>query len=254
MLLIAITAASLALALVMSAVAWKLARNERRRSEARVRSLAAAIHRDFDVTIREDVPQPAPAATARADREFSSLFDVHHAPRSTASRLVAAVVVGTIVVGLAATSILMLSRGSIAHRSSTPAASTPAAAAPSTTPDVRQAAASDRPLELVALTHDRDGGKLIVRGTIRNPATSREIDGLVAVVFLFASDGAFIGSGRAPVGGPTLAPGADTLFAVSLPGADRVARYRVSFRTAQRVVPHVDRRERGPASPIARLQ
>jgi len=252
MLLIAITAASLALALVMSAVVWKLARNERRRSEARVRSLATAIHRDFDVTIREDVPRPAPAAAARADREFSSLFDVHEAPRSTASRLVGAFVVGIIVVGLAATSILTLSRRSAAHRPSTPAAAAPSR--PSTTPDVRRAAASDRPLELVALTHDRDGDKLIVRGTIRNPATSPEIDGLVAVVFLFASDGAFIGSGRAPVGGPALAPGADTLFAVSVPGADRVARYRVSFRTAQRVVPHVDRRERGPASPIARLQ
>jgi hypothetical protein len=250
MLLIAVTALSLVLALVMGAVAWKFARDERRRSDARVQSLAAEIHRDLDLTIRgDDEPHAVPAVAARTDRAFGDLFEEHAGSRSTASRVAGAFVVGTLVVGIAAASIVTLSRRSAAHRS--PAQPVAASGA---VPALQQTAAGEVPLELVALTHDRDGDKLVVRGTIRNPATSSAIDGLIAVVSLFARDGSLIGSARAPVGGPALAPGADTLFAVSLPGADRVARYRVSFRTAQRVVPHVDRRERGPASPIARLQ
>jgi len=246
MLLIAITAVSLALAVVASAIAWRLARNERRRSDARVRSLAAEIHSDLALTMRPDGAALATEA-ARSDRAVSDLFEAHEPVRSTAGRMVVAFVVGTLVVGVAASSIVSLSRQS-GHRSAAAAPALPAA------PDVRQAVASDGPLELVALTHDRDGDTLVVRGTVRNPSTAPAIDGLLAVVYLFDSGGAFIGSGRAPVGGPSLAPGADTLFAVSLPGADRVARYRVSFRTAQHVVPHVDRREHGPASPMARLQ
>jgi len=63
------------------------------------------------------------------------------------------------------------------------------------------------------------------------------------VVFLFNRDGGFLTSGRATVESPSLVPGGETRFSVAVPAAGDVGRYRVSFRTDDRVVPHIDRRE-----------
>jgi hypothetical protein len=37
-------------------------------------------------------------------------------------------------------------------------------------------------------------------------------------------------------------PGTESVFVVTVPGAADVGRYRVSFRSDDRIVPHVDRR------------
>jgi len=110
-------------------------------------------------------------------------------------------------------------------------------------PAVAQASAN-APLELLALEHDRDGDRFIVRGIVRNP-TGPAIDGLAAVVSVFGHDGGLITTGRAPVFVSTLAAGSETPFVVSVPGADSVDRYHLSFRTAAGIVPHLDRRARG---------
>jgi len=62
------------------------------------------------------------------------------------------------------------------------------------------------------------------------------------VVFAFDRDGGFVTSGRAPIDAVQLSPGADSTFTVALSHAERVVRYRVSFRTDTAVVPHVDKR------------
>jgi hypothetical protein len=54
-----------------------------------------------------------------------------------------------------------------------------------------------------------------------------------------------VASGRAAIDGSALGPGAESTFVVTLPGAGDVGRYRVSFRTGDRVVSHVDRRHEG---------
>ena len=110
-------------------------------------------------------------------------------------------------------------------------------------PPVAQASAN-APLELLALEHDRDGDRFIVRGIVRNP-TGPAIDGMAAVVSVFGRDGALITTGRAAVAAPTLAAGSETPFVVIVPGADDVDRYHLSFRTAAGIVPHLDRRARG---------
>jgi hypothetical protein len=46
-----------------------------------------------------------------------------------------------------------------------------------------------------------------------------------------------------PVQSSSLRPGGETTFVVTVPGAGDVGRYRVSFRTDDRIVPHVDRRK-----------
>jgi hypothetical protein len=70
------------------------------------------------------------------------------------------------------------------------------------------------------------------------------------VVFVFTRDGAFVASGRAAVAAPALDPGAESTFVVSVPHANDVGRYRVSFRSGDRLVPHVDRRERDPVAEL----
>ena len=73
-----------------------------------------------------------------------------------------------------------------------------------------RAAAESVPLELMALTHEREGDGIIVRGVVRNPATGVDQDRVAAVVFVFTRDGAFLASGRSALAVPVLAPGAET--------------------------------------------
>jgi hypothetical protein len=71
---------------------------------------------------------------------------------------------------------------------------------------------------------------------------------LSAVVFLFDQQGTFITSAKAPVDFIKLGAGDESPFVVSLDAPSNVARYRVSFRTDDGIVPHIDRRG---APPIA---
>jgi hypothetical protein len=211
---------SLIVSTIMTAVAWRTIRDERRRTAARVAVLAAAIH-EHD----EPQGQPSPAETS------SALFGERAAqPRRSFAMLgVVALVALCAVTGL----VLVAETGSRGR------------------PESARAHAerrADVPLELVALEHDRDESRLIVRGIVRNPASAAKLNGLTAVVLVFSKDGAYIASERAPVAVAPLAPGAEAPFVVTLPDADSVDRYRVSFRTDDRIVPHVDRRGRNPVA------
>jgi hypothetical protein len=126
-----------------------------------------------------------------------------------------------------------------------------APANPAAAPPTGNTDADATPLELVALGHDRDGDRLTVRGVVRNPAAGAPIDRLVAVVFVFSADGGFVTSGRAAVEAADLRPGGESPFVVTMAGAGDISRYRVSFRTDERVVPHIDRRDR---SALARVR
>ena len=95
----------------------------------------------------------------------------------------------------------------------------------------------------MALGHERDADRLTIRGVVRNPPSGSHVSGLTAVVFLFSRDGGFLTSGRAAIDASALAPGAESPFVVTVAGAADVGRYRVSFRTDDGVVPHVDRRD-----------
>lgn len=100
------------------------------------------------------------------------------------------------------------------------------------------------PLELVALEHERDGDRFIVRGIVRNPAAAA-VSGLLAAVSVFGRDGGLVANAQAAVASPRLAAGAQTPFVVIVRGAADVDRYHLSFRTAAGIVPHLDRRAHG---------
>ena len=220
LLLVALIA--IVLAGVTSTVAWNRARDERRRSEARIAALAAAIH-------EEPLNGPTPAGNA------GDLFTTRqHAGAGFRYATVAAIglLVCGGVVALAVVSSSASGEGTVRRESSATRA-----------PESPQTPAVE-PLELVALGHDRDGDRLTVRGVVRNPASGTALDRVTAVVLVYKGDGGFVGSGRAAVDSTMLGPGGETTFTVTVPAATQIGRYRVSFRTDDRVIPHIDRRDR----------
>jgi hypothetical protein len=220
--LLAITAASLALALVMTVVAWRLAREERRRSAARVATLAGAIHDE-----QGDDRPPGPLFAASAARRS--------APWVMPLAAIAVVVVVSVVLATLTTSGRTASSELPAQTDSGPV--------------MRHPQASFRPLELVALGQEREGDRLTVRGVVRNPADGSTLERLAVVVFLFDHNG-FVTSGRAAVDPVSFVGGSESPFAVTVTGAAHVERYRLSFRTGDRVVAHVDRRDRATPSEL----
>lgn len=99
------------------------------------------------------------------------------------------------------------------------------------------------PLELVSLSSSRQDAKLAVSGLVRNPVNGAPVERLSAVVFLFDRTGTFVTSARANVDFLKLGAGDESPFVVTLDAPSTVARYRVSFRTDDGIVPHVDRRD-----------
>jgi hypothetical protein len=264
--LLAVTVVSLVVALVMSVTAWRVARDEKHRSSARVAALSlaasepakapwapaplsvtgpsapAATLRRQD-TMREDegwvrpnlpvpgreIPQPsgflgtasAPQADGRVRLSAGALSGGGRRQHSLA------IVAAVLFVGLASGVVWMMSG---------PRGTTAAAVGP------------NMPLELVSLRHDRQHAKLAVSGLVRNPLTGRAVERLSAVVFLFDAQGTFVTSATAPVDFMKLGVGDESPFVVAIDAPTTVARYRVSFRTNDGVVPHIDRRG---AAPIA---
>ncbi|MGH9383046.1 MAG: hypothetical protein ACRD2N_01955 [Vicinamibacterales bacterium] len=261
-----VTALSLIVALAMSFTAWRLGREERRRTAARVAALSAAAGispAELGITSPAvdhigpravDLPKapwaPSPLATieirpsastpARADadqfddrlnpRVFESWPILASAdepqPSGGRQRGLAAAVAVLLVALLGGMVWMMAGRE----------------------PGVASAASPTAPLELVSLRHERQWSKLAVSGLVRNPATGHPVDHLAAVVFLFDQQGAFVTSAKAAVDFVRLGSGDESPFVVTLDAPATIARYRVSFRTDQGIVPHADRRG---ASPIA---
>jgi hypothetical protein len=225
MLLLSVTLTSTLLAAIMSLVAWRIAGDERRRSEARIAALAVDIHSHDAAPVR-GAAVDLELRPRRIDATGPALFTP--APSSAGARWPTVVAAGVFVVGAIGALVIVLSGGSgvTTHASNL---------APGVPP-------ATLPLELVALGHERDGDRLIVRGVVRNPESGAAVDRLTAVVFLFNRDGGFLSSGRVAVESSALRPGTEATFVVTVPGAAAVDRYRVSFRTDDRIVPHVDRR------------
>lgn len=231
MTLLLVTLVSMSLAAIMGIVAWHSSREEGRRSEARIAALAAEIHDE-------------PAGSQAAAEPSGDLFAAR--PPARAGLRFATVAAGGLFVCASAAALAVVSSnasgpapGSAVHDRSIQTA--PANA--ERRADASNAAAAV-PIELVALGYERDGDRLIVRGIVRNPSSGAPLDRVTAVVLMFKEDGGFLGSGRATVESPALGPGGETAFAVTVPGAHAVGRYRVSFRSEDRIVPHIDRRSR----------
>jgi len=217
--LLAIAIGSTIVAIVMSVVAWRASSAERARSAARVDVLARAIDGEraappLDLTLRH---RSEPALSAPQ-------------PSGVGSRLGLSLAAGAFVVTAAAAAAIVFS-----SESPTASANPPLAARPA-------AEGTPRSLELVSLDHERNGDTLVVHGVVRNPTGGLQHDGLAAVVTPIGPDGRALSSVRSPVDSPILAPGGQSTFAVTIQQAGGVGRYRVSFRSGDLIVSHVDKR------------
>lgn len=264
-LFLAVTGLSLLLVLVMAIVVARMWRDERRRSDARVAALAAmagypasdAARADEitrrthhvnpldDMPLREAAPPrrsalPGPASTrpARDDEDRGApLFAPPQTSTAWGRRLVIIVPLCLIVVG-----------AGIAFYPPSPDIAAPPA---SSVPAAVERAAAPVPLELLSLRHTQEADKLMVTGLVQNPRAGAAVTKVFVTAFVFAADGTFLASGRAPLDFTTLAPGDESPFVVTVPVKGDVARYRVGFRGEDgRVIAHVDRRS---GSAIARV-
>src|SRR5262245_48408159 len=151
--LVLLTITSMLLALVMSVVAWRATREERRRSDARIAALAGEIHESLDLDLGPPTSVADVAVNASDSREQPMFAPAPS--RATAGRWGIALAAGGLVVATVAAAAIVFS-GESPTAPGTPAARPPAA--------VAQASAA--PLELVALAHERDGSSLTIRGVV----------------------------------------------------------------------------------------
>ena len=215
--LVSATIISLAMTMAMAIVTSRLLREERRRAEAQVAELMTELEHALQARPRFAASPAAPPRTARPAAD----------PRATGGRpwtsslrpkILAA---GAVVLLLAIVSFSWVERR-------------PAAA---------PAAVDARPVELLSLDHTRNGDYLSISGTVRNPSDGAQRDQMSVTATLFDDDGEIVGAGQTPLPVAALAPDSETPFTISLPDADRVDRYRISFSQDQKNVPHVDRRQ-----------
>ena len=258
LLLVLATLALLGLASVMAVVAWKLLREGRERSAARVAALEQRSSLDEDEPAREELVEVRHRPQPRFDRDHDDELDddwdlaIRPSPKRPAAihdDMFGASAAGPIrprghgwAAAIAAIVVLAAGTGvvyAVRHADSSAGiarritGSNPAAA---------------EPLELLSLRHVSDpGGAFIVTGLVQNPVDGVPRSGVVAVVYLFDEQGHYFASGRANLDVGTIGPGDESPFVVSIPHAASVSRYRVGFRLDDGgVVTHVDRRGNPP--------
>jgi len=240
--MLTITIAAVIVAVMATLVAVRTTREARRRSAARVAALSDAIHAEppslfgsraalaGDLPLRASATPDLPLRPAAAHQNLFAAAEVER-PRS---RLAAAIALFLLIVGTAAALVVVFGSPSGSARERLQADASASAGASEEPPAP--------PLELLALDQARHGSDLVVSGTVRNPRDGAPLDHVAAVAFLFDAAGHFVTSARATLHPPTLAAGTDAPFSITVPDASDVARYRVSFRVDDRVIPHVDRR------------
>lgn len=206
MFLLVVTITAVGAALAAAAYAWRVARAEQLRSDARVAALAAAIDGTPD-----DTPNTMFARAPRSGLQGRPLLKVG---------------VGF---AMAVLVIVLIAMSGDRQRGAVDQAGIPG-------PE-----RSSQELELLSMRHARAGNQLTVTGLVRNRGTAAAT-AIMAVVFVFDRDGGFVASGRAPLEFDAISQGDESPFKVTIPDVKDVGRYRVSFRTTAGILPHVDRR------------
>jgi hypothetical protein len=215
-----VTIVAVVIAVLNGAIAWRLLHREQRRSAARVTALEAEIDHDpphFDRFQPEPPLDPFPRETPLDPSSHTFVFVAPRPTfRSRGPLLTAAIslVAGVVVIVLMAM---------LADRDRAPAVD---AVAPAS-------------IELLSMTHLREGSAIVVTGLVRNPSPG-ETAPLTTTVTALDRNGQIIGSATSNLA--ALAPGTTLPFNVRIDNVGSLARYRVSFRANGAVVPHVDRR------------
>ena len=250
-----VTVTSLTMAFAMGVVTWRLMREERRRSDARVAALLADLEQPRGPAVgaveRAALEAPKVAASARTAGSATPRRRAAPATPAVGPRLSAGKAVAP------PGSVAQSPTGLFAMMTGSPASYRPflaTLAAPvvvvaivsfavlSGGPPAEPGPGTLEPVELLSLAHAREGEYLSITGSIRNPSDGIERGQLSVAATVFDRDGTVVGTGQTPLPVAVLPPGRATPFTISLPNADRINRYRISFVEGQTSVPHVDRR------------
>jgi hypothetical protein len=245
--LVGVTLVSMAMALALSIVVWRLLRDERRRSEARVAALTEMTARASDgppsgrpLVVRTATPavDVGKLQTARPldlplnDRptQAGSLFTAPERTSPWGGRLA---VMGMLALAGAALVLMALTVRTRTFVEQHAAGTQQAETAPTTPP----------PLELLSLHDAREGSTLTITGLVQNPRGGATLTRVTVTAFVFDKSGAFLASGRALLDVTLLGPGDQSPFLVTVPVTGAVARYRVGFRGEDgHVIAHIDKR------------
>ena len=234
--LVTVTLLSMGMAAALSVIVWRMLRDERQRSEARVHALvgmarpaARTAPPDLDIPLRSSAAAVAP------------MF----APRDTASPWATRAAVMTGLALLLASGLLLTLTLSDSGGARRPALG--AQAAGTSVPAGRAAPAIG--LELLSLRDTRQPGALTITGLVQNPRDGTALTRVTVTAYAFDEKGSFLASGRALIDITALAPGDESPFVVSVPVTDTVARYRIGFRGEDgRVIAHIDKRQQAPVA------
>jgi hypothetical protein len=222
--LVGVTVLSMMMAASLSVIVWRMLRDERQRSEARVLALSRmAGHRAQN----HELPlNDAPVVMA------SSLFTAPEHASPWGHRVAVMTGLGLVVASMILFALTAADRKAPARGVQAPAAQ---GAAP--------AAATAAGLELLSLRDTRQADALTITGLVHNPRAGAPLTRVTVTAYTFDDKGSFLASGRALIDVTALAPGDESPFVVSVPVSDAVARYRIGFRDeAGRVIAHVDKR------------
>ena len=231
-----VTAFSLSMAFAMGVVTWRLMREERRRSDARLVALMADLEQDRGRDVeRVDRAARRTRDVPTAERVAPRRRAVPAKPAARAARPVGLFATMARSPGLRRPFLVTLSVATLVL-----AAWSFALLSPSTPAD--PGAGRSLPVELLSLAHAKKGDYLAITGSIRNPSGGIERGQLSVAATVFDRNGTVVGSGRTPLSVAALLPGRETPFSISLPDAERVNRFRISFLQDQTNVPHIDRR------------
>lgn len=227
----------------------KLLRDGKRRSDARVAMLAAMAadaagyaappapdpdDEDLDAGVFQPGAVDLPLAYSSAPPIGADMFAARAEASAWPKRLAVAAALAAVLVA-----VVLIARGGLFGGAPATEATASRAAQPAATPP-------QLPLELLSLKQSQADGTLTITGLVQNPRAGAELSKVVATAFLFAADGSFLASGRAPLDFTLLRPGDESGFVIAVPVTAPVARYRVGFRGEDgHVIGHVDRRSSG---------
>jgi hypothetical protein len=252
--LVSVTLLSMTMAAALSVIVWRMLRDERQRSEARVTALTAMASRPIKPAA---APERRPSAIDLPIREGAAIAGAslfaepdHTSPWGHRFAVMAGV---ALVLASAILFALTANNRSGASQSARTAATPAAAGRPASVGDATRGVG----LELLSLRDTRQpldparggSGTLTITGLVQNPRAGTLLSRVTVTAYAFDDKGAFLASGRALIDVTSLAPGDESPFVVSVPVTETVARYRIGFRTEDgRVISHIDKRQQGPVA------
>ena len=242
--LVMVTLLSMGMAAALSVIVWRMLRDERQRSEARVAALSVMVTRPaaprrppqaLDLPIRTAAASAASSAVsspATAAAPIGSMFAEPAAASPWGHRFAVMAGLGLFIASGILFALASSDSGVAAKSAAGPHAPTQQAAAP--------AAAG---LELVSLRDSRKADSLTITGMVRNPQGAT-LTRVTVTAYTFDDKGSFLASGRALIDVTSLAPADESPFVVTVPVTDAVSRSRIGFRGEDgRVIAHVDKRQ-----------